>query len=152
MKLFGVVTGCMLLAIPGMARAQDGGGKAAVQQAVEQFLQHLGDGDFDRVAADLAPKATVVVVRQRDGRWTNSYQTGDEWLGALRKSTTFARFREPITNVAVTIDSDALAYLRADFEVVRDGKALSQGVDQFTLVREDGRWKVAAVAYTSMPK
>ena len=60
-------------------------------------------------------------------------------------------FREPISNVVVTVDSDRLAYLRADFQVVRDGKALSHGVDQFTFVRENGRWKVAVVAYTSMP-
>jgi hypothetical protein len=49
------------------------------------------------------------------------------------------------------VDSDVLAYLRGDFQVVRDGRTLSHGVDQFTLVREDGRWKTAAVAYTSIP-
>jgi len=122
----------------------------AIQDAAEAFLLHLGDGDFDKVAADLAPKAIIVITRQRDGKWGNTYQTGDEWLAALRHSTTFSKFREPITNVKVTIDSDALAYLRADFQVVRDGKTMSHGVDQFTFVREDGRWKVAAVAYTSI--
>jgi hypothetical protein len=34
---------------------------------------------------------------------------------------------------------------------VRDGQALSHGVDQFTLVWESGAWKIAAIAYTSMP-
>jgi hypothetical protein len=61
------------------------------------------------------------------------------------------RFREPIANVAITIDSDRLAYLRADFQVMRDGQAQSKGVDQFTLVREGGAWKIAVVAYTSLP-
>ena len=51
----------------------------------------------------------------------------------------------------ITIDSDRLAYLRADFQVVRDGKALSSGVDQFTLVREPAGWKIVAIAYTSVP-
>jgi hypothetical protein len=136
------------VAHPTMQTKEDG----AVREAVERFLQHLGDGEFDKVAADLAPKAIVVVVRERDGRFANSYQTGEEWVAGLKKSTTFAKFREPISNVRITVDSDALAYVRADFEVVRDGKALSHGVDQFTLVREEGRWKVAAVAYTSMPR
>jgi hypothetical protein len=124
---------------------------AAVQSAVETFLLHLGDHDFDKVAADLAPKAMVIVTRQRDGAWANSFQTGDEWLAALKKNPNPTTFREPITNVAVTIDSDHLAYLRADFQVVRDGQALSKGVDQFTLVREGAGWKIAVVAYTSMP-
>jgi hypothetical protein len=58
---------------------------------------------------------------------------------------------DPISNVNVTIDSDRLAYVRADFQVMRDGQAQSKGVDQFTLVREGGGWKIAVVAYTSMP-
>ena len=123
----------------------------SVQEAVEAFLLHLGDGDFDTLAADLAPKSIIIVTRDRDGQWSNSFQTGEEWLAGLRHATNFVKFREPIRNVVVTLDSQALAYLRADFQVVRDGRALSHGVDQFTLVRENGRWKVAAVAYTSLP-
>ena len=51
----------------------------------------------------------------------------------------------------MVIDSDHLAYLRADFEVVRDGRPQSKGIDQFTLVRDPSGWKIAVVAYTSMP-
>jgi len=129
----------------------DDGGPATIQRVVEAFLLHLGDHDWDKVAADLAPKAIVIVARERGGEWTNSYQTGDEWLAALKRNPNPITFREPIANVAVTVDSDHLAYLRADFQVVRDGQAQSKGVDQFTLVRENGAWKIAAVAYTSMP-
>ena len=131
--------------------AKVGGDEKAVQDAVEAFLLHLGDHDWDKVAADLAPKAIVLVSRDRNGEWVNSYQTGEEWLGALRRNPNPVTFREPIANVKVTIDSAHLAYLRADFQVVRDGKAQSQGVDQFTLTREGGAWKIAVIAYTSMP-
>jgi len=145
------------------------GEQKAVQDAVEGFLLHLGDGEFDTVAADLAPKSLVIVARERDGqppragettapgaaptserKWANTFQTGEEWLAALRRNDHFVKFREPLTNVRVTIDSNALAYVRADFQVVRDGKAVSYGVDQFTLVKENDRWKLAGVAYTSM--
>ncbi|HJZ77562.1 MAG TPA: amidohydrolase family protein, partial [Vicinamibacterales bacterium] len=128
-----------------------GSDKKAVQDAVEAFLLHLGDHVWDKVAADLAPKAIIVVTRDRNGEWSNSYQTGDEWLATLKRNPNPVMFREPISNVAVTIDSDRLAYLRADFQVVRDGQAQSKGVDQFTLVRENGAWKIAVVAYTSLP-
>jgi imidazolonepropionase-like amidohydrolase len=123
----------------------------AVQAVVETFLLHLGDHEFDKVAADLAPKALVAVTRQRDGQWANTFQTGDEWVAALKKNPNPITFREPITNVVVTIDSDHLAYVRADFQILRDGQAQSKGVDQFTLVREPSGWKIAVVAYTSMP-
>jgi hypothetical protein len=136
------------LAAPSAAQPAD---KNAVQEVVERFLLHLGDREFDKVAADLAPKALVIVTRRRDGEWSNSFQTGDEWVGALKRNPNPTAFREPITNVAVTIDSDQLAYLRADFQIMRDGKAQSHGVDQFTLVRDGGAWKLAVIAFTSLP-
>jgi hypothetical protein len=137
----------------------------AVQDVVEGFLLHLGDHQWDAVAAGLAPKALVVVTRQRpstrpgraealearDGQWSNTFQTGDEWLAALRRNQNPTTFREPISNIVVTIDTDRLAYLRADFQVIRDSQPQSKGVDQFTLVRESGSWKLAVIAYTSMP-
>jgi imidazolonepropionase-like amidohydrolase len=125
--------------------------RGEIQHVVEAFLLHLGDHEWDKVAADLAPKAIVIITRDRNGEWSNSYQTGDEWLAALKRNPNPVTFREPISNVAVTIDSDRLAYLRADFQVMRDGQAQSKGVDQFTLVRENGGWRIAVVAYTSLP-
>jgi hypothetical protein len=138
----------LALGAPALAQSSDA---KAVQEVVERFLLHLGDHEFDKVAADLAPKALVIVARQRDREWSNGFQTGDEWVAALKKNPNPTTFREPITSVAVTIDSDHLAYLRADFEIMRDGKAQSHGVDQFTLVREGGSCKFAVVAYTSLP-
>jgi imidazolonepropionase-like amidohydrolase len=143
----------------------DAGDKRAVQDTVEAFLLHLGDHRWDAVAADLAPKALIVVTRQRpstgsgraaaldarDGQWSNTFETGDEWLAALRRNPNPTTFREPISNIVVTIDSDHLAYLRADFQVIRDGQPQSKGVDQFTLVREGSAWKLAVIAYTSLP-
>jgi imidazolonepropionase-like amidohydrolase len=132
---------------------------AAIKAFVERFLLNLGDHAVDKVAADLAPKALVVVARERNPStgsgqavWTNSEQTGDEWIAAMRNNSNPVLFREPLTNVIVTIDSDHLAHVRADFQIMRDGKVVSHGVDQFTLVRESSGWKFAVIAYTSMPE
>jgi imidazolonepropionase-like amidohydrolase len=133
---------------PGIGRGEE---ETRVVETVEAFLLRLGDHQYDAVANDLSPKGLIVVTRQRDGQWTNTYQTAEEWIAALKRNPNPMTFREPISNVSVTIDSNQLAYLRADFQVVRDGQALSKGVDQFTLVREAGMWKIAVVAYTSMP-
>ena len=129
----------------------DGADERAVVDAVEAFLLHLGDHQVDAVEKDFAAKGLIVVTRQRDGQWTNTYQTAEEWLAGLRRHPNPTTFREPLTNVKVTIDSHQLAFVRADFQVVRDGKAVSSGVDQFTLVRERPGWKIAVVAYTSVP-
>jgi hypothetical protein len=137
------------LAAPGRAQPSD---KKAVQEVVERFLLQLGDADYDKVAATLAPKALVVIARERDGQWANSFQTGEEWVAALKKNPNPSRFREPLSNAAITVDSGRLAYLRANFQIIRDGSAQSHGVDQFTLVRDGDAWKIAVVAFTSLPR
>jgi ketosteroid isomerase-like protein len=123
-----------------------------VRLCVEDFLKKLGGRDVTGIKALLAPKVLIAVVRQqRDGTFANSYQTGDEFLAQFEKNAAQPRFQEPITNVVITIDSERLAYVRADFSVIRDGKVASSGVDHFTLVKENDGWKVAVVAYTSLP-
>jgi hypothetical protein len=124
-----------------------------IQRRVEEFLTKLGKRDVAGVRAMLAPRALIAVVRQqRDGSFANSFQTGEEFIAQFEKNAGQPAFEEPIANVIVTIDSERLAYVRADFTVVRDGKVQSSGVDQFTLLKEPDGWKIAAVAYTSIPQ
>jgi hypothetical protein len=123
-----------------------------VQLQVEEFLRKLGNRDAAGVRKLLAPKALIAVVRQQpDGTFANTFQTGEEFIASFEKRANQPRFEEPIANVRVTVDSGRLAYLRADFKVIRDGKVISSGVDHFTLVREPDGWKIAVMAYTSLP-
>lgn len=123
-----------------------------VQLLVEEFLRKLGNRDVEGVRALLAPKAFITSVRQqRDGTFANTFQTGEEFMAQLEKGASQPKFEEPLSNVHVTVDSGRLAYLRADFKVVRDGRIMSSGVDHFTLVQEGGGWRIAVVAYTSLP-
>lgn len=124
-----------------------------VRERVEEFLRKLGRRDAAGVRAMLAPKALIAVVRQqRDGTFANSYRTGEEFLAELGKSVGQPAFEEPIANVVVTIDSERLAYVRADFTIVREGTTLSSGVDHFTLLKERDGWKIAFIGYTSLPR
>jgi len=123
----------------------------AVRRAVEQFLDDLGNRRLDKLPALFAPKATMVVVRQRDGQWTTTHQTVDEWLAGLKAQTPGTIFKEPLTNVTVHVESGQLAHLRADFTVVIEGQVRSHGVDYFTLVKDAGAWKIVNGSYTSIP-
>jgi ketosteroid isomerase-like protein len=123
----------------------------AVRAAVLTFLDVLGTRQLDRLPGLFAPKATMVVVRQRDGQWATTYQTFDEWLAGLKAQPGGTTFREPLTNVTVHVESGQLAFLRADFTVVIDGQVRSHGVDYFTLVKDGGAWKLTHASYTSIP-
>ncbi|MDH4063762.1 MAG: nuclear transport factor 2 family protein [Acidobacteriota bacterium] len=123
----------------------------AVRGTVEQFLDDLGHRRLDALPSQLAPKATLVVVRQRDGEWTTSHQTADEWLAGLRAQASPTTFREPLTNVTIHVESGRMAFLRADFTVVVDGDVRSHGIDYFTLVKDNAAWKIVNLGYTSTP-
>ena len=129
------------------ARAQSD--ERAVQAAVEQFLDVLGSRQLDRLPALFAPKATMVVVRQRDGQWSHTTSTVDEFLATLRAQASPTTFTEPLTNVSVRVEDGQLAFVRADFTVVIGGTVRSHGVDYFTLVKDAGAWKLVNASYTS---
>ncbi len=137
----------------GVARAagQPSTDEKAVLQVVEQFLDDLGNHRADKVTAAVAPKGSISVVRQRDGQWTTTYQTFEEWLAGLKGQASGPTFREPLTNVSVSVESGRLAHVRADFTVVVDGQVRSHGVDYFTLAKDGDAWKMLHIAYTSFP-
>jgi hypothetical protein len=161
--VIGLVCVTLLLAAPAAAQTVSPGlehanpemtapARREVRQRVEEFLRKLGSRDGAGVRALLAPKALIVAVRQqRDGSFANSYQTGDEFLAQFEKNAGQPAFEQPITNVLITVDSERLAYVRADVTVVRGGKVVSSGVDHFTLLKEQDGWKIASIAYTSLP-
>ncbi|MGD9906598.1 MAG: nuclear transport factor 2 family protein [Vicinamibacterales bacterium] len=147
-----LLLGALLVAAPRPAAAQPHTPNTqAVQTAVEHFLDVLGKRDLDALPALFMPGATMAVVRQRDGQWTTSVQSFEEWLGGLRSQTTATAFREPLTGVSVHVEDGRLAFLRADFTVVIDGQVRSHGVDYFTLVKDGERWKILNGSYTSHP-
>lgn len=121
----------------------------AARAAVERFLEVLGDRQLDQLPALFAPKATMVVVRQRDGQWSHTTSTVDEFLATLKGQATPTLFKEPLTNVTVQVEDGQLAFVRADFTVVIDGQVRSHGVDYFTLVKDGAAWKIVNGAYTS---
>jgi ketosteroid isomerase-like protein len=133
------------------AGAQAPGDEADVRRAVAQFLDDLGHRRVDALPAQLAPKASLAITRQRDGAWTVTTQTADEWLAGLKAQTSPTPFAEPLTNVSVHVESGQLAHVRADFTVVSAGEVRSHGVDYFTLVKDAGAWKLVHLAYTSIP-
>lgn len=142
----------LIAALPAAAQTPTPAEERAVRDTVEDFLLRLGNRQVETLADDFTDHALLIVSRERDGTFSNSTQPVADWLERMRSNTGGQPFREPISNVTITVDSGTLAYLRADFEVVRDGQTLSAGVDQFTLVREADGWKIAVVAYTSIPR
>jgi hypothetical protein len=116
------------------------------EQAVLAPIQALFDGMAKRDAAAIKeptlPGGTMVLMR--DGK--PSQMTIEAFAERLGKPST-KHIEERIHDPLIRIDND-LAVVWAPFDFLVDGKVDHCGTDLFNLVRQDGRWLIAAVADT----
>ncbi|HXV63590.1 MAG TPA: serine hydrolase [Vicinamibacteria bacterium] len=139
---------CLFLALAGTASADE---STEVRRSVEHFLDLLGGLRHYALEQYFTPDANVTTARSTRSGFVHRTVNLREWLEELREAPDTRPFREVLSNVEVRVESGTLAFVRADFEIVRDEGVVSSGVDYFTLVRRDGTWKIASIAYTSIP-
>jgi hypothetical protein len=149
-RFYAVLILSLFWVIPIHSSAQGNPLEKEVNTAIDTLLEALGKHDIDTLEELFTNHAVLIVARQRDGNFVNTVQTAEEWLQEMRKNPG-APFEERLANIEITIDGGELAYLRADFEIVREGKVISHGVDVFTLLRDRNRWRVASISYTNFP-
>lgn len=141
-----------LLLSPALAVAGEApGAEQEIRELIETFLTRFGEGDLDAMAGMFVPDANVGVVRFRDGAWVGTTETFADYLARVRerqaRDPEGAKFHEPIHDFTVTMESDQLAFARADTSIHRDGREVSRPVDYFLLIRVDGEWKFLSAAY-----
>jgi hypothetical protein len=116
------------------------------EQAVLAPVQAMFDGVAKRDAAAILvpvlPGGTMVLMR--DGKPVQ--MTFEAFAERVAKPAT-TRIEERIHDPLVRIDND-LAVVWAPFDFLVDGKVDHCGTDLFNLVRQDGKWLIAAVADT----
>lgn len=122
-----------------------------VHETVVHFLELLGGLRFYALGQYMTEDANVITARWSRSGFVNRVQSGREWLDGLMEGPGPQPFREELTNVEIEVASGELALVRAEFEIVRDNKVASFGVDFFTLVRQNDQWKLASIAFTSIP-
>ena len=152
MKLFAATLLIVLLvASPRAPQDQDPGLEMEVHETVVHFLELLGGLRFYALGQYMTEDANIITARWSRGGFVNRVQSGREWLDGLMEGPGPRPFREELTNVEIEVASGELAVVRAEFEIVRDTGVASFGVDFFTLVRQDDQWKLASIAFTSIP-
>jgi hypothetical protein len=122
-----------------------------VHDTVTQFLGLLGGLRFDVLGELMTDDANIITARSTRSGFVNRVQSRNDWLVGLAEAPP-RPFREVLTNFRVEIASGELALAIADFTIVRDTGIATQGVDFFTLIRQDGHWKLASIAFTSIPE
>ena len=122
-----------------------------VHETVVHFLELLGGLRFYALGQYMSEDANIITARWSRSGFVNRVQSRREWLDGLMEGPGSQPFREELTNVEIEVVSGELARVRAGFEIVRDTGVASYGVDFFTLVRQDDQWRLASIAFTSIP-
>ncbi len=115
----------------------------AVLTPIQAFFDGMAKRDAAAIKAVSLPGGTFLSMR--DGKPTQtSLEAFADRIAKPAPTSILERIHDPI----IHIDSD-LAVVWAPYEFVIDGKVNNCGIDLFNLVRNDGKWVVASISFTS---
>lgn len=125
--------------------------KMAAKKTVEQFLTAAGDYDTETISTLFMPKANISGTAWKNESWSSYTMTIQEFIDLLKANPSPKKYREPVDNWTIHLEQGQLAFVRADARVVRDGIPQRHNIDYFTLVKENGNWKILNGSYVSRP-
>lgn len=109
----------------------------------------LNAGNYNIIALDsmVSDKAMLGISRLKDGTWSNSEIAINEFFESVKK-----RERSPYceipNNYDILITEGQLALARADCILYRWGIPRTREVNHFTLIKENGKWKILNISWT----
>tara|TARA_R110001583_G_scaffold76899_2_gene209979 strand:- start:260 stop:739 length:480 start_codon:yes stop_codon:yes gene_type:complete len=124
--------------------------KSTVINLVEQFLTAAGNYDLDAIPEMFSEKANIAGASLRDGKWITYTMTIQEFLERLKSSENPTKYTEPVSNFTVHMEMGMLAFVRADAIFTINGEPRNNNLDYFTLIKENGNWKILNGSYVSI--
>ena len=125
--------------------------KTAVKNLVERFLAAAGNYDLDSMPEMFSEKANIGGASLRNGQWNTFTMTFDEFLELLKSRKEPTKYTEPVSKYTIHIDGGMLAFVKADAILIKSGKPQANNFDYFTLIKENGIWKILNGSYVSIP-
>ena len=119
--------------------------KKEVISVVNNFFKVLETKDIDLAGKIMLPGSCYFSTREIKGKMHLTSSTYDDFMKGLTLSK--YKLREEMFYPAVLIHKE-IAILWVRFEVYRDEKLAHCGVDSFSLIKVEGKWKIASVVYT----
>ncbi len=137
------IASSICLAVPRPANAQ--GDESQVLATVQEFFDSMTAKDTAAARQILVMDATYFSVREGDDGTTMQGSTNRKYVEGL--ATTDNDLQERMWDPQVMIH-EGIAVVWAPYEFQVNGEFSHCGVDAFSLVRIDGRWKIAGIVYT----
>lgn len=133
--------------VKGTGLPPPGTDEAAVMAPVNALLAALAARDSTAILVPLRPDGGAIVATEGpDGKSNVRRINWAEFAATVKPGP--ERLQETLYNPAIEIDGDiAMVWGRYDFRI--DGKIHHCGYDHFDLVRENGRWAIANITWSS---
>ena len=125
--------------------------KAAVKSLIERFLTAAGNYDIDAMPEMFCAKANIGGASFRNGKWESFTFSSSEFLDLLKSRSNPKKYTEPVSKYTIHMDHGMLAFVKADAVVIRDGTSQSNNFDYFTIIMENGIWKILNGSYVAVP-
>ena len=125
--------------------------RSAVKTLIERFLTSIGNYDLDLLPEMFSENANIGSASYRNGQWNTFTMTFNEFLELLKSRSDPTKYTEPVSKFTIHIDGGMLAFVKADAVLIKNGKPQSNNYDYFTLLKENGEWKILNGSYVSIP-
>ncbi len=119
--------------------------EARVTAMVEAFMEDFNTKDVAGMTASVVEGAMVTVIEEREGDDRMQTMPLANLIASISSSED--DLREPIWDM-VTMVKGPVATVSASFEFTINGMRSHCGTNVFNLVRVDGEWKIAGIAYS----
>ncbi|HJW31747.1 MAG TPA: hypothetical protein VJ505_00140 [Holophagaceae bacterium] len=120
-----------------------------VLQVVQRFLDALAKKDTEALKALVLPGTPITVLRPTPDGPALRRRVVEDDLKTL--PATSERLLERMWNPTVLVQG-RIATVWTPYDFHRDGKFSHSGIDVFTLLFTEGRWRIASLAYTVEPE
>ncbi|MEM7701417.1 MAG: nuclear transport factor 2 family protein [Pseudomonadota bacterium] len=113
--------------------------------AVDAFMQAFDAQDAEAMRALVVDDVSVSVIEERDGPDRVSAVPLSRLIDTIASST--SDLAEPIGHLQY-YERGPVATVLTDYEFLIDGERSHCGTNMFNLLRVDGHWKIAGIAYS----
>jgi hypothetical protein len=117
---------------------------------VEKLLFAAGNSDYQTLESIVSNKANMGIAIVRDGVSKNSVITIGEFFETEKNRDGKRKpYYEPVNEYKILINKGQIAFVWADATLHSYGVPRTNNIDNFTLIKEDGKWKFINISFTN---
>lgn len=118
-----------------------------IKAIVERLLIAAGNYNIEDLDDMTSDKAMLGISSFKDGTWSNSEITIDEYFDNV-KNREPKPYCELVSDYNIIVTEGRLALVRADAILYRFGIPQTREINNFTLLKENGKWKFLNISFT----